>query len=215
MLFSGDCNDRATRHSNTGITKLVPGSRATPRDSLAYSSERGVQHHLHNLDLETLTMDPLSAASTVAGMVILGGKLTVASHAFTEKVKDCPRRVKNIESDLRSITQILQKLEKSLSQPTNAGVFSLKDKRQEFESVIEGLREVFEELGELIKKYEGLNGIGGLWKRTKWASVGVEEATQLGRLLAAQKGTLSITLALTHGYLIFPTSKTPKGFVCG
>ena len=140
-------------------------------------------------------MDGISAASAVASLVILGGKVTVQAHGFLSKIKECPKRVKNIEIDLRSTTSILEKLETTFKDDSSdSGSFNLAGKRDEFQSTIDGVKEVFSELSELIKKYDGVS----FWKKARWASTGLDEATQLGRLLSTQKQNLAFILQLAQ-----------------
>lgn len=140
-------------------------------------------------------MEGIAAASAIASLILLGGKVTSQAHGFLNKVKDCPKRVKNIETDLRSTTSILEKLEKTLKESSASEVIALEDKRDEFRTTIDGVEEVFNELAVLISKYDGFT----LWKRAKWASVGLDEATHLGRLLSTQKQNLGFLLILAQG----------------
>ena len=139
-------------------------------------------------------MDGVSAVSAVASLILLAGKVTVQAHGFLSKVKDCPHRVKNIEIDLKSTTSILTQLEELLEESKNAGKTNPLDHSADFRDAIEGLREIFAELTVLIKKYDGTS----FWKRTRWASVGQDEAVQLARLLATQKSNLQFMLVLAQ-----------------
>lgn len=139
-------------------------------------------------------MDGVSAVSAVASLVLLGTKVTMQAHGFLSKAKDCPNRVKNIEADLKSTNSILNQLEDLLEESKKSRIAHPLEHNADFRDAIEALRELFAELAVLIKKYEGTS----LWKRTRWASTGQDEAMQLARLLSTQKSNMQFMLMLSQ-----------------
>ncbi len=99
-------------------------------------------------------MDGVSAASAVAGLAIFGAKLGVQTHAFFEKIKDCSRRVKDIQNDLAGITKIPSKLDAALNEPRSTSLSKFNDKRDEFIFEIEAINHVFGELEALVNKHD-------------------------------------------------------------
>lgn len=148
-------------------------------------------------------MEAVGAASAIASLVVLGGKVSIEAHGFFGRMKDCPARVQSFGDDLDSTTSILRQLELALSNPAHTGLFSLQGKEDQFKSSMKGLKDVFLELSALINKYEGLSKKRWSWtllkKSSKWAATGQTEALQLSGSLSIHKQSLMITLQLAHG----------------
>lgn len=81
-------------------------------------------------------MDGMSAASGIAGLVMLGGKLTVQVYTFISNVKDAPSQPRSMHTDLKSTVTILSKIQTAVEKPGNSGVFTLQHARDEFDFVI-------------------------------------------------------------------------------
>lgn len=147
-------------------------------------------------------MDGISAVSAIASLVVLGGKISIEAHGFFSRMKDCPKRVRNVGDELESIISILEQLEKALQAPANTGVFSLRGKEEQFTSCMKGLEEVFMELSTHMKKYGKPSGkmwsLSSLRRSSRWAATGMGEAVQLSRSLSHHKDSLSVTLQLTQ-----------------
>ena len=97
-------------------------------------------------------MEPVGGISAIASLIVIGGRLSAQARSFMGKVKDAPLRVSSIQSDLIATTNILKNIEAALQRPIAIGVFSLEHARDDFESVIETLMQVFNKLSKLMEK---------------------------------------------------------------
>ena len=141
-------------------------------------------------------MEAVGGASAVAGLVILGAKLTIQVQSFLGRVKNASEDVTRIASDIESLVSVLGRLEGALKDPARRNVFNAMNGSNDFDRVTDDLMAVFKRFEVLMKKFQRIQQSNV--QRLKWGWGGEAEALVLGRTLVTHKQTLLLTMQLTN-----------------
>lgn len=145
-------------------------------------------------------MDPLSIAASVAGLVSLGAEAIKIIGEYYTSAKNAPKDIRNIKTELESLSIILQRLELLLrSGKTGSNSFSFDTSSVLATALISCESKIREVTAKLERPKDG--SAARMWERLKWP-FSEKEVQKLLETLQRYIHTFQFSLTVEGWYVI-------------
>lgn len=144
-------------------------------------------------------MDPISAASAIAPLVIKAFTLSQQVYTTIRQITNAPKHIKAISNDLEDFYIVLGTLKGYLEdEDLSQGVLH-PSTSDSLESVLENSVKIFTELNGMMLEYRARGGFGDIskWRSIKYTFM-TTEVESMRAHLAAHKLTLNMAISLAN-----------------
>ena len=156
--------------------------------------------------------EPISLAASLITVAITASELCQAVYQTLSTLREVPKQLRHIHSDLGDFYKVLGTLQALLEDEETMGGVVQPMTSINLQNVLNNSVTIFKELAALIKPFEeqGQGGSTALtpWQRVKWV-FGEKERLELRKMLIGNKITLNLAISIANVF-VPPLKKTAK-----